>query len=152
MRYDLIYTTHNSRTYTKKQRNAPRRRIHRAWLRFAAIVFLMTCAFTFGAIVQTFAGSDARVYDRSSAVFTDDRIDSLHGASTDTYATTSRLESDLVDEPERYVVTSGDTLWNIAARFAPQHSDKRKYIYETKKLNGLTSSSLQIGQELNLPH
>lgn len=47
-------------------------------------------------------------------------------------------------------VAPGDTLWSIAS----EHSNGRKirsYISEIKELNGLESSSLEVGQILYLP-
>ena len=48
-------------------------------------------------------------------------------------------------------VEPGDTLWEIAERYAPAGSDIRKYIYVLKQRNGLSSSGLAVGQRLVLP-
>lgn len=46
-----------------------------------------------------------------------------------------------------YKVVRGDTLWGIAAKFLGNGSRYK----EIKKLNGLTSDTLQIGQTLKIP-
>lgn len=47
-------------------------------------------------------------------------------------------------EPTHYQVTRGDTLWKIAKR---HNTD----VYSVKKINGLRSDSIYIGQVLRLP-
>lgn len=49
------------------------------------------------------------------------------------------------------VVTPGDTLWAIAAEFAPSGTDVRLYVHKLQKRNHLSSSQLQVGQVLVLP-
>lgn len=49
------------------------------------------------------------------------------------------------------IVSSGDTLWAIAAEYATEGSDIRKMVYSIKKRNHLTGSSLQAGQTLIIP-
>jgi LysM repeat protein len=49
------------------------------------------------------------------------------------------------------IVSSGDTLWEIAAEYAAEGSDIRKMVYSIKKRNNLTGSSLQAGQLLIIP-
>jgi nucleoid-associated protein YgaU len=48
------------------------------------------------------------------------------------------------------VVGSGDTLWSIAKRVDPQ-GDPRATIAELRSLNGLSGSTIEVGQELYLP-
>jgi LysM repeat protein len=48
------------------------------------------------------------------------------------------------------VVQSGDTLWSIAAQVDPQ-GDPRATIAELRRLNGLSGSTIEAGQELILP-
>ena len=50
-----------------------------------------------------------------------------------------------------YVVASGDTLWEIAAEHTSDGEDIRVVIDEIKERSGITSSSLQIGQVLQIP-
>ena len=47
-------------------------------------------------------------------------------------------------------VLPGDTLWSVAQRLAPDH-DTRAVVAQIKRLNHLTGSSLQAGQQLLLP-
>ena len=49
---------------------------------------------------------------------------------------------------DEIVVVEGDTLWSIASKL---NGNINKNIYEIKKINNLSSSSLSIGQELLIP-
>lgn len=51
---------------------------------------------------------------------------------------------------EVYTVDAGDTLWDLAARLAPGE-DPRPAVDLIKRLNGLASSSLTVGQQIVLP-
>lgn len=58
------------------------------------------------------------------------------------------------DEPVQlteHVVQPGDTLWTIASDLAGPDEDVRASISELKRLNGLTSSALAVGQVLSVP-
>lgn len=48
------------------------------------------------------------------------------------------------------VVGSGDTLWEIAAEVA-EPGEVRAMVHRIAKLNALSGSSLQVGQELAVP-
>jgi LysM repeat protein len=48
-------------------------------------------------------------------------------------------------------VHEGDSLWSIAQRVAP-HVDPRDAIVEIADLNGLSSSVVQAGEQLAIPH
>ncbi|HEY0486291.1 MAG TPA: LysM peptidoglycan-binding domain-containing protein [Mycobacteriales bacterium] len=61
------------------------------------------------------------------------------GAPADRNASTSTV-----------VVQSGDTLWGIATRVDP-HGDPRATMAELRRLNGLSGSTIEAGQELVLP-
>lgn len=50
-----------------------------------------------------------------------------------------------------YVVSPGDTLWEIASDFVASNQDVRPFILEIKKMTGIQSSSLQPGQVLLIP-
>ena len=51
---------------------------------------------------------------------------------------------------ETITVQSGDTLWSIAEKYC-RSGDIRKYIYEIKKANHLSSSAIFAGDELLVP-
>ena len=50
-----------------------------------------------------------------------------------------------------YVVTAGDTLWQIASEHVMAGEDVRVLIDDIKKRSGLTTSALQVGQVLEIP-
>lgn len=49
------------------------------------------------------------------------------------------------------VVTTGDSLWILAEKYAPQ-SDPREFIRITLEVNSLESVNLAPGQVLTVPH
>lgn len=49
-----------------------------------------------------------------------------------------------------FVVSHGDTLWEIASTFG-EGTDPRAYIYEIKALNQMEGDDIYTGQELFLP-
>lgn len=53
-------------------------------------------------------------------------------------------------EYKRIVVREGSTLWSIASEHY-NGGDIRKYIYELKKINNLTNSTIYQGDELLIP-
>lgn len=63
----------------------------------------------------------------------------------------STSKADLKQEPVIVTVVKGDTLWSIAEKHYGGRGDIRKYVYDIKKANNLSSSRLAIGQELILP-
>ena len=50
-----------------------------------------------------------------------------------------------------HLVTSGDTMWQVASAVTQPGQDVRDVIYAIQKLNHLDSSSLQVGQVLVIP-
>lgn len=48
-------------------------------------------------------------------------------------------------------VHAGETLWSVAQRVAPSH-DPREVIAQITRLNHLSTSAVQVGQQLLLPH
>jgi LysM repeat protein len=48
-------------------------------------------------------------------------------------------------------VQPGETLWAVAKRVAPKH-DPRALVDQIRALNHLDSATLQVGQQLLLPH
>jgi K+ transporter len=55
-----------------------------------------------------------------------------------------------VTETVRVSVTSGETLWALAAEYAPER-DPRAVVEEIVELNALASSTVQAGQSLHIP-
>lgn len=55
-----------------------------------------------------------------------------------------------VTETVRVSVTSGETLWALAAEYAPER-DPRAVVEEIVELNALASSTVQAGQTLHIP-
>lgn len=53
-------------------------------------------------------------------------------------------------EKYEYIVKAGDTLWSIADEYAPKSADKREYIYNVKKDNGLKNSNLYPNMVLEI--
>lgn len=47
-----------------------------------------------------------------------------------------------------YYVAPGDTLWDIATIYCPDDMDKREYIAEIEKLNGMKNSGIYAGQKI----
>lgn len=56
-----------------------------------------------------------------------------------------------VERFELHTVLSGETLWDIASSIGGTH-DVRDVVAEIMRLNGLTSASVQAGQQLALPN
>jgi nucleoid-associated protein YgaU len=52
---------------------------------------------------------------------------------------------------DRYVVRSGETLWEIARARVGAAGDPRPFIEEIRRLSGLGTSGLRAGQVLVLP-
>lgn len=52
--------------------------------------------------------------------------------------------------PPAIVVQSGQSLWDIAARYAPEDTDPRAYIDELERLNHL-EGTLRAGDRIKLP-
>lgn len=48
-------------------------------------------------------------------------------------------------------IEAGDTLWEIAAEYGPEHTDVRKTIREICDLNGITADDLHAGQRIIIP-
>jgi nucleoid-associated protein YgaU len=49
-----------------------------------------------------------------------------------------------------YRVQSGDSLWIISGDYCPDNVDRREWIDEVQKINGLTSSFIYPGQLLTV--
>lgn len=48
-------------------------------------------------------------------------------------------------------VKKGETLWQIANRYSPSHSDHRQFITKIIKINGLPSPDIHEGQMIRVP-
>lgn len=49
------------------------------------------------------------------------------------------------------IVERGDTLWDIAGRYAKPGEDIRAKVFKIQELNGFTGKYLQPGQTLRIP-
>ena len=58
--------------------------------------------------------------------------------------------ADVQTERFQYRVKPGDTLWDIATKYAPKGTNKQEYIFNIKKDNGLETSVLQPGMVLEI--
>lgn len=58
--------------------------------------------------------------------------------------------ADVQTEKYEYWVKPGDTLWDIAEEYAPRGTDKREYIFNVKRDNGLKTSDLYQGMVLEI--
>ncbi len=61
----------------------------------------------------------------------------------------AKKDSDFV--LESVYVESGDTLWHISEKYAPDNMDIRNYIDSIIKLNDLKTVMIRPGQMLNVP-
>ena len=52
----------------------------------------------------------------------------------------------------KYVVSNGDTLWNIAAGEYGADVDVRRAVYEIREVNHLVESTVSPGEHLTLPY
>ncbi|WP_338541111.1 cell division suppressor protein YneA [Paenibacillus tundrae] len=59
-------------------------------------------------------------------------------------------EEDLLSG-KKVIVSQGDTLWNLSVEYKPQQMDTRVFVEVLKKINKLSSNSIQAGQVLILP-
>lgn len=62
-------------------------------------------------------------------------------------ATTQTVPTDIIT----VTVSSGDSLWVLAERYAPENQDPRDWIYDVRILNNLPTSELMPGMQLQVP-
>ncbi|CAN7691810.1 LysM peptidoglycan-binding domain-containing protein [Paenibacillus sp. LjRoot56] len=117
-------TAHTSKGMTIK------RGYSKLLLRFILIAVILGTVFSFGAIVQAYAG------DGNVTVSTPIISAQLSAKAT---------------QNEKVVIQSGDTLWGIAEAHKKKGENTRSYIEKLRALNHLSNSSLQEGQVLLLP-
>lgn len=55
------------------------------------------------------------------------------------------------DLPLKVSVSTGDTLWSISKQYKPESMDIREFIELIKRVNGKSSSAIQIGEVLQIP-
>ena len=49
-----------------------------------------------------------------------------------------------------YTISKGETLWSIAGEYKGKNEDIRQYIYDIKKLNNMTDSTVYPGQVIKI--
>ena len=49
---------------------------------------------------------------------------------------------------DSYTVSSGETLWSIAANLTPEGRDVRDTMAEIKDVNAMSGSQLQVGEQI----
>jgi nucleoid-associated protein YgaU len=54
-------------------------------------------------------------------------------------------------QPVAVTVVQGDTLWRLAERFGPDHTDTRLVVEAIRTANGLEDGSIYPGQTLIIP-
>ncbi|WNR42278.1 LysM peptidoglycan-binding domain-containing protein [Paenibacillus roseipurpureus] len=99
-------------------------------LRFFLVAVILGTVFSFGAIVQAYAGEGSTVTS----------------APTQIVQVSSKASS-----VEKIVIQSGDTLWEVASSHKKDGESVRSYIEKLKSVNHLSSSALKEGQVLVLP-
>lgn len=55
------------------------------------------------------------------------------------------------NEYKTITVSSGDTLWSIAAREFNNSNDLRKVVYCIKETNNLKDENIEVGQRIKIP-
>jgi LysM repeat protein len=108
-------------------------------LHFFIALIVLTFVFSFGVFVQVYAGNTASTTHSNNLTISSGSSNDNHTASTPAPAA------------KKIIVNSGDTLWDIASIHVSKGQDVRSYIDSIKKLNGLTSSSVNAGDVLILP-
>lgn len=58
--------------------------------------------------------------------------------------------ADVQTERVEYIVKPGDTLWEIASEYTPKGVDKREYIFNIKRDNGLERLEIYPGMVLEI--
>ena len=56
-----------------------------------------------------------------------------------------------VEDFEEYWIKQGDTLWEIADKYAPDGYDTRRFIYDIKEHNEMETSMIYQGEKLLIP-
>lgn len=53
-------------------------------------------------------------------------------------------------QTQDYIISNGETLWSIAQKYKNPEEDTRQYVYEIKKLNNMTNSTIYEGQIIKI--
>lgn len=61
------------------------------------------------------------------------------------------MSRETYDNNIRYAVESGDTLWSIANEYKDENTSTGEFVYEIKKINGLSSSAINVGDLIIIP-
>ncbi|MGO4272758.1 LysM peptidoglycan-binding domain-containing protein [Paenibacillus sp. TAF58] len=104
----------------------------KAIVRFILLAVILGTVFSFGAMVQAYAGDGAATVKNPVSV-------------------TSISSSPKAVVLDQVVIQSGDTLWVIASTHKKGNENIRSYVDKLKTINHLTKSSLREGQVLLLP-
>ncbi|SDN83358.1 LysM domain-containing protein [Paenibacillus sp. yr247] len=102
----------------------------KAIVRFVLLAVILGTVFSFGAMVQAYAGDGA--------------------AATPVTITSANHISKVVVQ-DQVIIQRGDTLWNIASSHKKSDENIRSYVDKIKSINHLNTSSLKEGQVLSLP-
>lgn len=104
----------------------------KAIIRFILLAVILGTVFSFGAMVQAYAGDGAAI------------------AKTPVSVSSINIIPKAVIQ-DQVVIQRGDTLWDIASTHKNNDENVRSYIQKLKTINHLTTSSLKEGQVLLLP-
>ncbi len=104
----------------------------KAIVRFILLAVILGTVFSFGAIVQAYAGDGAA------------------NATTSVSVKPTTITPKAVVQAQ-IVIQRGDTLWNVASAHKKNDENVRSYIHKLKTINHLTTSFLKEGQILLLP-
>ncbi|MDQ0888690.1 hypothetical protein QFZ81_003778 [Paenibacillus sp. V4I9] len=104
----------------------------KAIVRFILLAIILGTVFSFGAIVQAYAGDEAA------------------NATTPVSVMPTNITSKAVVQAQ-IVIQRGDTLWDVASTHKKRDENVRSYMHKLKTINHLTTSSLKEGQVLLLP-
>jgi LysM repeat protein len=107
-------------------------------VRFFIAFVILTFVFSFGALVQAYAGNTDTTHSNNLTISS--------GSSNVNHSAFKPAPA-----AKKIIVNSGDTLWDIASMHVSKGQNIRSYISDIKKLNGLTSSSVNVGDVLILP-
>lgn len=104
----------------------------KAIVRFILLAVILGTVFSFGAMVQAYAGDGAA------------------NATTPVSVKPINITPKTVAQ-DQVVIQRGDTLWDIASTHKKSDENIRSYMHKLKTINHLTTSSLREGQVLLLP-